>query len=59
MGGFWSILGGMSEIGPQVVSMSPPRERRMGRDRFQEVAFWVLGLFLAGQLALMAWLDLR
>jgi hypothetical protein len=38
---------------------SAPRERSLGRDRFQEGAFWVLGVFLAGQICLMAWLDLR
>ncbi len=36
-----------------------PKERLLGRDRFQEAAFWVLGAFLAGQICLMAWLDLR
>lgn len=31
----------------------------MGRDLYQEVAFWVLGAFLTSQICLMAWLDLR
>jgi hypothetical protein len=59
MGRFVGIFGAMSENSPKSAALPPPRERRMGRDRFQEVAFWVLGLFLAGQLGLMAWMDLR
>ncbi len=49
----------MPEITPPLATLPPPRERLLARDRFLEVAFWVLAAFLAGQICLMAWLDMR
>jgi hypothetical protein len=59
LGRVLGILGIMPENSPPSATLPRPRERLMGRDRFQEVAFWVLGAFLAGQICLMAWLDLQ
>jgi len=49
----------MPENNAQTASLLRPQERRMGLDRFQQAAYWTLAAFLAVQLWLMAWLDLR